>query len=75
MRVQRSPPGRQPGPHDGGGDTTAFPFFAHVSDSRMTGGRRPSVQIEPTRPSSLGGSLPTAQRRLVEASGSRHGPS
>lgn len=26
---------RQPGPHDGGGDTTAFPFFANVSDFRM----------------------------------------
>jgi len=25
----------QPGPHDGGGETTAFPFFADVSDFKM----------------------------------------
>jgi mannose-6-phosphate isomerase-like protein (cupin superfamily) len=25
----------QPGPHDGGGDTTAFPFFANVADFKM----------------------------------------
>jgi len=25
----------QPGPHDGGGDTTAFPFFANISDFKM----------------------------------------
>ena len=25
----------QPGPHEGGGDTTAFPFFANISDFKM----------------------------------------
>lgn len=25
----------QPGPHDGGGDTTAFPFFADVPDLKL----------------------------------------
>ena len=41
----------QPGPHDGGGDTTAYPFFANISDFKMAFRKRSCTRVRDRLPS------------------------